>query len=93
MSERTDRRDSADWSTLIDRLNDVRLSRDWSYRQLADDIKHVTGFDISAQTLQTMLSVPPDERATPYDRTVHKIRLYLAEIEQSQESQKRRVIA
>lgn len=63
---------------MVDQLNDVRLSRDWSYRQLAEDIHEVTGFDISAATLQPLLSVPADERPKPYDRTVHKIRLYLA---------------
>ncbi len=64
-------------SSLLDQLNDIRLSRDWSYRQLADDIARVTGFVISGQTLQPLLSKPRAQRGKPYDRTLHKIRLYV----------------
>lgn len=78
MSETTDRVDSADWPALVDRLNDIRLDRDWSYRQLADDITRVTGLEISAATLQPLLSAEPNDRPKPYDRTLHKIRKYLA---------------
>lgn len=82
MAPKTAPVDSADWSTLLDQLNELRLSRDWSYRQLADDITAVTGFDISAQTLQPLLSVASHERSKPYDRTLYKIRQYLAALEE-----------
>jgi hypothetical protein len=62
---------------LLDQLNQVRLTRDWSYRQLSDDIEKVTGYVVSAQTLQPLLSAPRAERAKPFDRTLHKIRRYL----------------
>jgi hypothetical protein len=65
---------------LFDQLNAVRLSRDWSYRELAADIKEVTGFVVSAQTLQPLLSAPAEDRGKPYDRTLHKIRCYLTAI-------------
>lgn len=82
MSESTAHIDSTHASALIADLNEVRLERDWSYRQLADDIQRVTGFEISAQTLQPLLSVPPEERSKPYDRTLHKIRRYLDALKQ-----------
>lgn len=62
---------------LLQRLNDVRFSRDWSYRQLADDIERLTGFAVSAATLQPLLSTPLVEGSKPYDRTLFKIRTYL----------------
>lgn len=71
---------------LLDQLNDVRLTRDWSYRQLADDIERVTGYVVSAQTLQPLLSVPPGKRGKPYDRTLHKIRRYLDALRAEQSS-------
>lgn len=66
-----------DTTILLDRLNDVRLARDWSYRQLAEDMARVTGFVISHATIQPLLSEAPPHRAKPYDRTLHKIRRYL----------------
>lgn len=78
---------------LLDRLNTVRLARDWSYRQLADDIERVTGLEISAQTLQPLLSVPREERAQPYDRTVYKIREYFKALDKKSEPAKKRHIA
>lgn len=74
MAAKTEQIDCAD---PLDRLNDVRLDRDWSYRQLADDITRVTGFAISAATLQPLLGVPRRDRPKPFDRTLHKIRRYL----------------
>jgi hypothetical protein len=91
MAVKTTPVDSA--NELFDRLNDLRLARDWSYRQLANDIRRVTGFVVSAQTLQPVLTAAPDDRPKPYDRTVHKIRLYLAQIEQSTKPAKRRATA
>ena len=76
MAAKPDRNDSEPVD-LLDQLNDVRLARDWSYRQLSDDIERATGFVISAQTLQPLLSVRREERAKPFDRTLHKIREYL----------------
>lgn len=75
MAVKTERIDRA--ADPLDRLNDVRLARDWSYRQLADDITRVTGFAISAATLQPLLGVPRDHRPKPFDRTLNKIRRYL----------------
>lgn len=80
MSERTAALDSKDWSALVDELNALRLARDWSYRELAADVARVTGLAISFQTLQPLLAKPAAERAKPYDRTIHKIRLYLASV-------------
>lgn len=68
-------------AALLDRLNEVRLSQDWSYRQLADDIARVTGLMMSAQTLQPLLSVPEGERSKPYDRTLYKIRKYFEQLD------------
>jgi hypothetical protein len=81
MSESSPRRDTAyteaEWQDLLEQLNAIRLRNDWSYRQLADDIKRVSTYEISAQTLQPMLSGSRDERPKPYDRTIFKIREYL----------------
>jgi transcriptional regulator with XRE-family HTH domain len=58
---------------LINRLNEVRLTRDWSYRQLSEEIERVTGTLVSAQTLQPLLS---GRYSKPYDRTLYKLRRY-----------------
>ncbi len=58
---------------MIDRLNTIRLERDWSYRELSEDIERVTGTVVSAQTLQPLLS---GRYSKPYDRTLYKIRKY-----------------
>lgn len=68
------------WSDLLDRLAALRLARDWSFRELATDMERVTGFEISHGTLQSMLSAAATDRSKPYDRTINKIRLYLAEV-------------
>ena len=58
---------------LLDELDRLRLDQDWSYRQLAADMRR-TGLAISAQTLHQVLT---DRSITPFDRTLHKIRTYL----------------
>lgn len=81
MSVTTPSVDSDSWPTLVDRLNELRLTNDWSFRELAADIERVTGFVVSAQTLQPVLTAPADERPKPYDRTVYKIRQYFKQRE------------
>lgn len=67
----------ADTAT-IERLKLFRLDRDLSYRQLAGDMAR-RGHPIAFRTLYGLLTA-----AQPrfYDRTLHKVRLYLDEIEQ-----------
>ncbi|MEP7304168.1 MAG: hypothetical protein ABJA98_01495 [Acidobacteriota bacterium] len=67
------RLDSKNTPSLIAQLNDIRLSRDWSYRQLSEDIERLTGTVVSQQTLQPLLS---GRYSKPYDRTLYKIRRY-----------------
>lgn len=74
MSERTNKVDTTDTSALVDHLNNIRLERDWSYRELSKDIERVTGTIVSSQTLQPLLS---RRYSRPYDRTLYKIRRYL----------------
>ncbi len=76
--------------TLLDQLDDVRLARDWSYRQLADDIARLTPFVVSAQTLQPLLTRRAERPGRPYDRTLHKVRLYLAALAGESSSKSRK---
>jgi len=57
----------------LEQLNDVRLERDWTFRQLAEDMAS-RDLSIPARTLHLLLTNPPDK---PYDRTLFKIRRYL----------------
>lgn len=60
----------------IDALNQIRLSRNWSYQQLASDMARA-GFPVAAKTLQALVNYRPK----PYDRTLYQIRQYLASLE------------
>jgi transcriptional regulator with XRE-family HTH domain len=83
MAVPTDARDSGD---TIDRLAALRLDRDWSYRQLSDDMARV-GVRASQQTLHQILN---DRSLTPYDRTLHKIRVYLDTLDAERSGKRRR---
>jgi hypothetical protein len=65
----------ADGDTL-DRLDALRLSKDWSFRELSLEMARV-GVALSAATLHQVLT---DRESKPYDRTLHKIRRYLDEL-------------
>lgn len=78
MSVKTEPVDSAD---PLDRLDAVRLDKDWSFRQLSDDMARA-GVIVSAQTLHQVLT---DRESKPYDRTLHKIRRYLNSLAASAE--------
>jgi hypothetical protein len=64
-----------DGADIVERLDAVRLSNDWSFRQLSAEMERV-GITLSAQTLHQLLT---DREAKPYDRTLHKVRRYLDE--------------
>jgi hypothetical protein len=70
MAVQTGRIDTTD---MLDRLVALRLAKDWSFRQLSSDMARV-GVTCSAQTLHQVLM---DRATKPYDRTLHKIRVYL----------------
>lgn len=70
MAVRTGRVDSAD---ALERLDALRLANDWSFRQLSADMARI-GVALSAQTLHQLLT---DPTVKPYDRTLHKVRVYL----------------
>jgi hypothetical protein len=61
-------------SAELDRLEAIRLDQDWSYRELAADMRRAR-IVVSDKTLQSLLRYRPKR---PYDRTLHKIRKYLA---------------
>jgi hypothetical protein len=65
--------DIAAINELVGKLNEMRLTRDWSYRQLSEEIERVTGTLVSAQTLQPLLS---GRYVKPYDRTLYKLQRY-----------------
>lgn len=57
----------------LDQLDELRLEKNWSYRGLAEDMRRV-GFYVNGKTLQSLLKYRPK----PYDRTLHRVRQYLA---------------
>jgi hypothetical protein len=63
--------------TDLQRLNRLRLDRDWTYEQLADDMAR-RGLQVPSRTVYALLTNPP---AKPYERTLHKIRCYLAAVD------------
>jgi len=78
MPELTNRRDSndEDGGTEIGELKTLRLSRNWSYAQLAADMERV-GHPVAAKALHALLT---NEGQRPYDRTLYQIREYLAAV-------------
>lgn len=57
----------------ITQLHQIRLDRDLTYDQLAEEIQAL-GFRMTGPTLQRMLMNP---HRKPLDRTLHKVRKYL----------------
>jgi transcriptional regulator with XRE-family HTH domain len=70
---------------LVERLDQVRLANDWTYRELAAAMQR-EGVGLSSQTLHQLLS---DRSSQPFDRTVHKIREFLATVERTVPRRKR----
>lgn len=78
----TNRRDSDDDALVA--LNELRLSRNWSYPQLAADMARV-GHHVAAKTLHALLTT---EGQKPYDRTLYQIRRYLEVLQAEAEASK-----
>jgi hypothetical protein len=57
-------------------LNRLRLENDWTWEQLAAEVRRVTGLHISVRTLHFNLRIA-DPNARPTDRTVFKIQKFL----------------
>jgi hypothetical protein len=74
-----------EYAILVDR----RLAHDWTWQQLADDVHDRAGIQISARTLH-YLTKHDDVHAR--DRTLHKIRQYLAAIEHEGPNDRRRAL-
>jgi hypothetical protein len=86
MSPRTSSPDSGISATeLLDRLEQLRLDKDWSYRQLSEDMRRA-GYVLPAGTLHQLL----EDRPNAYKRTLHKIRKYLASLEQQKATSPKR---
>lgn len=68
---------SVDMGDTLDRLDALRLAKDWSFRQLSADMARV-GISASSQTLHQVLT---DRESKPYDRTLYKIRKYFEVID------------
>jgi hypothetical protein len=84
MAVRPSQLDSADGSREIDELNAIRLDRDWSYQELADDME-AAGHGVPSKTLHALLT----QRPKPYDRTLYKIRKYLEHLRTASGGRKR----
>jgi hypothetical protein len=65
----------------LEQLNAIRLDRDWSIPKLAAAMGKA-GYPVSARTLHYLLTGIGTHQ--PYDRTLHKIRNYLARNAQHQ---------
>lgn len=63
-------------SAALDALDEIRLSRNWSYQQLAEDMERI-GNGLPAKTLYQLLTARPEN---PYDRTMYQVHRYLAAI-------------
>lgn len=59
------------------KLDTYRIARDWTFAQLAHAMGKAVGARMSPRTLHYLLKRAPVD-ARPLDRTLHKIRLYLA---------------
>lgn len=81
MSAPTKQRDSKN-EGAVETLNQLRLDRNWSYSELADDMARA-GHAIAAKTLHALLT-NPDQK--PYDRTLHQIQRYLEFVRNERES-------
>jgi hypothetical protein len=67
----------------LEQLRDLRLQNDWTWEQLAEEMnRHTKGAPMSPRTLHFVVTYD----AKPRERTLHKIRLYLA----AQETRRRR---
>lgn len=70
------------------KLDAIRLDRDWSMRELAIAMdRH--GCGISPRTLHYLLR-EHTTTAKPFDRTLHKIRVYLAHVRDLDKRNRRR---
>ena len=67
----------------LDALNSIRLNHDWSIRDLAVRMK-AHGCPVGERTLHDLL-MKTRRRRGPFDRTLYKIRVYLAHLEQLDE--------
>lgn len=62
----------------LDQLNAIRLRNDWSIRELRNAM-HDAGVRVSSRTLQYLITpTSSNDRHIPTDRTLYKIRVYLA---------------
>jgi hypothetical protein len=74
MAARARKSGRADRPVELAELNHIRLSRNWSYQQLSDDMA-TAGFPIAPKTIHALIL---NEDKRPYDRTLYQIRQYLA---------------
>jgi transcriptional regulator with XRE-family HTH domain len=75
MAVRTEQHGRADATRdPVGELDALRLQNDWSYRELAADMKRVADVILSPATLHQILA---DRSIQPFDRTLYKIRQYL----------------
>jgi hypothetical protein len=90
MSAPTKSRDSKH-DNAVASLNQLRLDRNWSYNQLADDMERA-GHAVAAKTLFALLTKPEQK---PYDRTLYQITKYLEvlERERAEETKPRKAAA
>lgn len=86
MAAKPSRADSASSGTSeIDALNKIRLEKNWTYKQLADDMARA-GFGLASKTLQSLINYRP----TPYDRTLYQIQRYLEVVRDRDKSESRK---
>lgn len=76
-------------------LDALRLDRDWTWLELSNDMKRIIGAEVSPRTLHFLCRrLPVNGHAL--DRTMHKIRKYLAHVraaEKRAEARRRKVSA
>jgi hypothetical protein len=72
---------------LLAKLDAIRLDRDWSMRELAIEMDR-QGCGISPRTLHYLLRDKPNTK--PFDRTLHKIRVYLTHVRNLDRDRRRR---
>ena len=63
----------------LEALRDLRLARDWSWRQLGDHL-HDCGVNVSPHTLQRLMADPSRQ---PNERTLYKLQRFLKNIQQT----------
>jgi hypothetical protein len=70
------------YTEIVLRIGNVRLAKDWSYKEIAQDMKRA-GYPVSLHTLQRLIRTG----GRPNSRTAYKITQYLKTLRPPEEDE------